>query len=391
MLVGASKNSKVHYPLSPIKIKADSPSPHIFIFMFDAARNSILNKETAPNITHFSKDALNFQNHISGGDATRFGIFSFFYGLNATYWFNFLHAAKEPVFFQVLKEKQYHIKIISSTNTQWPEFKQTVYSGVNDSIVDNFEGEPYQKDAQSSAQFIEWIAKADSSKPLFSFVFLDAPHGYSYPKSYDKFKPNAGNGGLNYLTIKRKNSEKFKNSYKNAIYYDDKLFGDMLDAIKKKGLYKDAIILFSSDHGEEFFEYGFFGHNSAFSKAQINSPFILKLPDTPHKIIHKMTSHLDFPATILTLLGLENPPSDYSCGNNLLDKNYQRAYCYVAKWNKNAIVTKQGTYIYSNLPNEIFNHEVRDTETYHLLKEKSKKPINTILTEILTQNSQFLK
>ncbi len=390
-----SKNSKVHYPLAALNIKKDSPSPHIFIFMFDAARNSILNEQTAPSIMHFSKDALNFKNHISGGDATRFGIFSFFYGLNATYWFNFLHAAKEPVLFQVLKEKNYQIKIISSTNTRWPEFKQTVYCGINSCIIDDFKGEPYQKDAQSSKSFMDWIAKVDTNKPLFSFVFLDAPHGYSYPKSFEKFKPNAGNEGLNYLTIEKKNSEKFINSYKNAIYYDDKLFGDMIDAIKKKGLYKDAIILFSSDHGEEFFEYGFFGHNSAFSKAQINSPFILKLPNNQHKTIYKMTSHLDFPATILAQLGVTNPPSDYSCGNNMLDTNYQRNYCYIAKWNKNAIVTKDHTHIYSNLPNEIFNNEVRENKTYQKVKEKAQEKaqegIENLLLKVLAENRRFIQ
>jgi membrane-anchored protein YejM (alkaline phosphatase superfamily) len=386
----SNKDSKVHYPLHPLKLKSDAKSPNIFIFMFDAARNSILSEEVSPHIMQFSKEALRFENHISGGDATRFGIFSFFYGLNATYWFNFLHAAKEPFLFQVLKEKKYQTKIISSTNTKWPEFKQTVYCGLHECIEDDFEGSPYEKDRQSSGVFKRWIETVDTNNPLFSFVFLDAPHGYSYPKAFEKFKPNAGNNGLNYLSIEKKNREKLINSYKNAVHYNDKLFGDMIDSLKEKGLYKDAIIIFSSDHGQEFFEYGFFGHNSSFSKAQVNAPFIMKLPDGKAGIIHKMTSHLDVPATLLSFLGVENPPSDYSCGTNILDKNYTREYCCVAKWNKNAILTQAYTHIYSNLPNEIFNSEVRENETYKKVKKKTDDNIETVLLKVLEENRRFL-
>ena len=385
------KNSKVNYPLHPITIQPDSKSPNIFIFMFDAARNSILSPQVTPHVTALKKDSLVFNNHISGGDATRFGIFSFFYGLNATYWFNFLDAQKEPVLFDVLKQKEYQIKIISSTDTQWPEFKQTVYCGVTKSISDGFEGVPYEKDAQSTEVFKKWIADADKKKPLFSFVFLDAPHGYSYPKEFEKFKPNIGGDGVNYIGTKVENRQELLNSYKNAVYYNDKLFGQMIASLKEKGLYDDAIILFSSDHGEEFYEYGFFGHNSSFSKAQVNSPLVFKLPSKEHKEIEKMTSHLDMPATLLKLLGVKNPASDYSCGEDVLDQNFKRTYSYVAKWSKNAIITDHYTYIYSNLPNEIFKSEIRDTPKYQKVLHSPDEQIESVLLKVLEQNRRFIK
>ncbi len=385
------KNSQVHYPLHPIMIAPEAKSPNIFIFMFDAARARDINAKITPEIEALKKDALVFNNHISGGDATRFGIFSFFYGLNATYWFNFLHAQKEPVLFDVLKQKGYQIKIISSTTTQWPEFRQSVYCGVQDAISDDFEGAPYQKDAQSSKTFKNWIAKCDRKKPIFTFVFLDAPHGYSYPKNFEKFTPNVGGDGVNYITANPQNKEAFHNSYKNALAYDDARLGEMLSALKKRGLYKDAIVIFSSDHGEEFYEYGFLGHNSAFSLAQINTPLIFKLPNQQHKVINKMTSHLDIPATLLSMLGVKNPAHDYSCGSDIFAKDYKRSYCYIAKWNKNAIVTKNYTHIYSNLPNKLLKSEIRDTPHYQLQKEKPKDGIEKILVKVLEENRRFIK
>jgi len=383
-------NSKVRYPLSPIVIDKNLNTPNIFIFMFDALRASIISEDVAPNITALKKDSFVFTNHISGGDATRFGIFSFFYGLNATYWFNFLHAQREPVLFEVLKKRGYQIKIISSTSTKWPEFRQSVYCGVSECISDTYEGAPCEKDAKSAKSFIDWIEKADSKKPIFTFVFLDAPHGYSYPKEFDKFKPNAGGDGINYITASRKNRQKLLNTYKNAIFYDDHLLGEMIDAIKKKGLYKRSVLIFSSDHGEEFYEYGFFGHNSSFSMAQINSPLIFKLPQNRHDKIEKMTSHMDIPATLMKILGVKNPPYDYSFGSDILDKDFNRSYAYIAKWNKNAILTKNYIYIYSNLPNEIFSSQIRERKTYKIVKS-SKENIEKILIEVLEQNRRFLQ
>ena len=385
------KHSKVHYPLHPLKLDQMAPSPHIFIFMFDAARESILSSDVSPNIMDFSKESLVFKNHISGGDATRFGIFSLFYALNATYWFNFINAGKEPLFFKVLKEKNYQIKIISSTDTRWPEFRQTVYSGVQKDILDAHAGSPQEKDAKSTQEFLGWIADIDTQKPTFSLVFLDAPHGYSYPPSFSKFKPNAGCEGINYLGVREKEKEKFKNSYKNAVYYDDKLFGDMIAALKDKGLYDDAIIIFTSDHGEEFYEYGFFGHNSSFSKAQVNSPFIMKMPNYPHKEITKVTSHLDVMPTLLKHLGVKNPPDDYACGDDMLAKDFNRTYAYVAKWNKNAIITDTHTYIYSNLPNEIFKSEIRDNLDYQKTSAPKDGEIETILLKVLEENRRFIQ
>jgi membrane-anchored protein YejM (alkaline phosphatase superfamily) len=382
--------SKVNYPLNELKIKKNAASPNIFIFAFDAVNNSVVNKEVSPNIFKFSKDSLVFNNHFSGGNATRFGIFSLFYGINSTYWFTFLNASKGAVIFDILKQKDYQINITSSTDTKWPEFQQSVYCSVSDCIKDSFEGTPAQKDAQSRDSFIKWLDSASDNKPMFSFVFLDSPHGYSYPKEFEKYKPNNGNSGINYLTVKKENRLSLLNTYKNSIYYNDKLFGDMIEAIKQKGLYDNSIIIFTSDHGQEFFEYGFFGHNSAFSRSQVSPPFIMHLPNKEHRDIDKMTSHLDVPATLLSILGVENPPSDYSNGSNMLDIDFHRDYTFVAKWNKNAIITDKYVYIFSNLPNELFKNEIRDFKTFKKIKKPQDENIQKILLEILDQNRKFL-
>ncbi len=382
----------IRYPLKNLEFAKKEPI-NIFIFAADAVRNSEITPEVAPNIFQFKQEAYHFENHRSGGNATRFGIFSLLYGLHSTYWFNFLNAHRGSILFDVLKKLDYEIHIISSTNTNWPEFKKTAYVNVQSSIVDQFDGSPWEKDKRSSAYFIDMIQKRTNDKYIFSFVFLDAPHGYSFPPSENLFQADRR---VNYLTVSKdsKDVPAIYAGYKNAIHYDDKLFGKMVDALKAKGLYENSIVVFTSDHGEEFYEYGSFGHNNNFSKAQTGSPLIVKLPkgfevELPQGYPDNLTSHADLVPTLLHFLSVLNNPDDYANGKNLFDKNYKRKYAFCANWNHNAIITSQMTYVFSNLPNKMFDLEVYDTQTYK--KIFNHKPPAKLIVDVMEQNSKFLK
>jgi membrane-anchored protein YejM (alkaline phosphatase superfamily) len=390
-------NALVKYPTSKIKIPNDINKFNIIIIASDSARDSDINEDITPNVELFKKDSVVFNNHYSGGNATRFGIFSIIYGLNSTYWFSFLNANKGPVIFNTLKKIGYNIDIISSTNTSWPEFRQTTYTDIQDSIKDDFKGSPWEKDEQSTNYFIEKIENYSSDKPLFSFVFLDAPHGYSYPDYANKF--NATGENVNYLSVSKdsKKNKAIHARYKNSLYFNDLMFAKMIKKLKEKDMYDNSLIIFTSDHGQEFYEYGFFGHNSAFSKAQINSPLIIKLPNSlksevklPEKYPNVLTSHNDIVPTLMSLLGIKNDTSEYSNGYNIFNNDFNRKYVFSANWNNNAVITKENTYVFSNLPNKMFKNEVRDTKTYK--KSQENIQLNSkILVEIMNENKRFLK
>ena len=386
-------NKNIKYPKNSINIIEKPNKINIFIIASDALRYSIINNETTPNIIKFQKDSIVLNNHYSGGNATRFGIFSLMYGINSTYWFSFLNASKGSIFFDVLKKLNYEISIISSTNTSWPEFRKTAYINILDSIKDNFDGKPWKKDLQSSSYLINKIDKYNNTNPKFAFLFMDSPHGYSYPKEFNKF--HAKDEHINYLTVSKdgKDIKSIFASYKNAVYFNDKLFGDIINKLKEKNLYDNSLIIFTSDHGQEFYEYGNFGHNSAFSEAQTHIPMIIKLPNSLKnklKIKDKnmMTSHIDIVPTLLNIIGISNNTKDYSNGFNIFDKDFKREYVFCANWNNNAIITKEKTYIFSNLPNKMFKNEIRDTETYKKIKKSNVN--NKIILDVINNNKLFL-
>ena len=77
----------------------------------------------------------------------------------------------------------------------------------------------------------------------------------------------------------------FLNHYKNAVFYDDYVVGELINNLKKENLLDNTIIMITGDHEHEFYENGFWGHNSAFTKEQIKVPFILYIPNGKPKTI----------------------------------------------------------------------------------------------------------
>ncbi len=385
-----SSVKSLNYPLVPLELRENSDPVNIFIFASDAVRNSVLSPEVSPNISSFAQESWVYDNHYSGGNSTRFGIFSMMYGLNSTYWFSFLNATRGSLLFETLERQDYQINITSSTSTSWPEFRKTCYIDQQESIHDTFEGTPAEKDRQSNDALKAWLSRTNLNKPIFSFLFWDAPHQRSYPREYAKFQPD-NEGATNYLTVSESDKEVLFNQYKNAVHYNDALFGEFVALLKEKGLYDDAIIILTSDHGQEFFEFGKFGHNSSFSRAQTQSPLIIKFPGKEPRTIDSLSSHVDIVPTLLSYIGVTNSPDEYSNGVDLLSSEPVHDYIFTANWNNNAIITDKTTMVFSNLPNKMFKNEIRSTETYKTIPKEKSTIDERLILDVLDQNRKFLR
>lgn len=96
------------------------------------------------------------------------------------------------------------------------------------------------------------------------------------------------------------------NSYDGAIKYVDDFIGTMIQFLKKTKLLERTIIILTSDHGEEFYEHGGYGHHQ-FYRELLHVPLIIAAPhfgNTQQKIVRLVRSIDIFP-TILELLGIK--------------------------------------------------------------------------------------
>jgi arylsulfatase A-like enzyme len=92
----------------------------------------------------------------------------------------------------------------------------------------------------------------------------------------------------------------------------DEQVGRFLNVLRTRGLYDDATIVVTSDHGEEFWEHGGFEHGHSLYDELVHVPLIIKLSahvDVNQKVIQNAVRVLDVMPTIFEAVGVDSPAS----------------------------------------------------------------------------------
>ena len=89
-------------------------------------------------------------------------------------------------------------------------------------------------------------------------------------------------------------------------YTDEKLVGLLIKKLKSMGLYDKTMIVFTSDHGEEFYDHEGWGHGHSLYDESLKVPLIIKFPMSRFKgkRVHNFVSLVDIFPTILEELGI---------------------------------------------------------------------------------------
>lgn len=97
--------------------------------------------------------------------------------------------------------------------------------------------------------------------------------------------------------------------YKGEISYNDHWFGVMLDDLETMGILDETLIVVSSDHGEEFGEYGRWGHGVSVNQELVDIPLIVGFsPWTSSGLrIEDDVEIVDLMPTLLDAAGIERP------------------------------------------------------------------------------------
>ncbi len=66
--------------------------------------------------------------------------------------------------------------------------------------------------------------------------------------------------------------------YDGEIRCTDEMLGRLFDVMKAEGLWENALIVITADHGEEFFEHGSAGHKNNLFDQSVRVPLLVKLP-----------------------------------------------------------------------------------------------------------------
>ena len=73
-------------------------------------------------------------------------------------------------------------------------------------------------------------------------------------------------------------AEELRRLYASNVEYMDEFLAKVFAQLEAEGLYDDALIVFTADHGEEFHEHGGWWHGTTLYDEQIHVPLIVKQP-----------------------------------------------------------------------------------------------------------------
>ncbi len=340
-----AQHHSLNYPLKPI-VRREHRKYNLVWLACESWRADSVTPEIMPNVAAFAKESLYFTNHYSGGNGTRMGMFSMFYGLYGNYWHEFLRRNRPPLFMDWLREDGYDFFCSTSAKFSYPEFDRTIFAQIPpEKLHSDDSGATWTRDQRNLKRMLSYL-KSNPTQPFMLFHFFESPHApYEFPWDSALY-PDAARS-INYATVTPADAAALKKRYHNACHHLDACLGQIFAQLKAQGLWDNTIIVLTGDHGEEFYEKGHLGHNSAFVEEQIKPPLFIRIPGVAPRRIDKLSSHLDIVPMLAPYWGVENPSRDYSLGKDITRDDVERAYVILADWHRLAFAN--GKYK-TNLP-----------------------------------------
>jgi len=119
------------------------------------------------------------------------------------------------------------------------------------------------------------------------------------------------------LTLEEK--EAVRKLYREDIVFFDRHFGKLLDTVREKMESGRLLLVFASDHGEEFWEHGGFEHGHTLYDELLMVPLIIACPGKlpVNHVVKSQVGLIDIIPTILDLCSIE-PPAGIT-GKNLVE------------------------------------------------------------------------
>lgn len=273
--------------------------PNIYLFVVETLRADFMTEEIAPNLYTFGKQNISADLSLANANFTNISWFSIFHSQFPFFWYKRIadHWSTGSPALQIFKKLGYQIKVYTSAELEFYGMEQLLFGQKNELLdsYQTFHHEPKQPAWNSDRKLIEQL-DGDSNSPsgqLF-IVFLDATHfDYSWPETTDSlFNPYASEIAFFRTYPTKSNIEKIKNRYRNAIHYMDHLFGSFLEKVDP-----NALIAFTGDHGEEFFDHGHLFHGSHLSQEQLAVPIYFRIGNKQMKV--PILSQMDIMPTLL--------------------------------------------------------------------------------------------
>lgn len=156
---------------------------------------------------------------------------------------------------------------------------------------------------------LRWL-DAHRGEKFFLFLHTYQVHSpYLPPPEFDRFRTYRDGDRDVPITPETPGAIRGRHAYAGETLYTDHEVGVLLAGLRDLGLDDRTIVVFTSDHGEEFGEHGWIGHDETLYDEVLHVPLILRAPGlVPAGVrVPQQASLVDLAPTLLELLGVPAP------------------------------------------------------------------------------------
>ena len=296
--------------------------PNVIVYLVDTLRADRVGpyrsgKSITPEIDAFAQEATVFENTVAQAPWTKPSVTSIFTGLGPlVHGMRLLHD-KLP------GEAVTVTELLHAAGYQTAGFSTNWHIRNETGLDQGFTFFDFSPDEAASnllnQRVLRWL-DAKAKAPFFHYVHALDPHApYTPPPDWRKqfapdIRPEAGYDYDMKQIYKARGKERRRRMaeipplYDAEVAFNDHSFGAFLDALRERGLYEKSLIVFVSDHGEEFDEHGDFGHANNLFNETLNVPLIVKWPGQRRgQRVRSLAQHVDLFPTLLRSAGLQVP------------------------------------------------------------------------------------
>jgi arylsulfatase A-like enzyme len=175
-------------------------------------------------------------------------------------------------------------------------------------------------EANKDSNFFFWLHVIDPHEPYIARGQWAEGAGQTYKST--RIPPRNSGMVVGYrkgIMLEEVDRLHVEDLYNREVEFTDRQLGRFLDRVAELGLLDNTMIIFTADHGEEFWEHHDVSHGHTFFSEVVRVPMVIRLPDgfpVARSEIDTQVRLVDVAPTVLDFLGL--PALDLAEGQSLL-------------------------------------------------------------------------
>ncbi|MBD3857135.1 MAG: sulfatase [Acidobacteria bacterium] len=296
--------------------------PDILLYVVDTLRADRLScyggpPGISPALDRLASDGVLFENAVAQSSWTKPSMVSVLSGMLTTE-----HGVRqrEP---QIPKQVALVAEVLQSAGYRTGAFTANAYLVEAAGFDRGFDTFRYAHEISDSMsrQAVDWLGEVGNERPVFLWVHTIDPHApYEPEQPYrERWAPDVaeGVGSVDHIrslagrpsTTRKGFKDDFLALYDAEVAQNDASFGLIVDWMRERKRYRDAMVVFLSDHGEEFWEHGVNGHGWDLFEEVLHVPMVIKPAGQESAGVRRrdVAEHVDLVPTLLTAAGLKTP------------------------------------------------------------------------------------